>query len=63
VRTGYAYRGDLQAAKLQLLGAVADSADSTESFVSPASAAGQVPIYRADGVTVLGYLDPASLVP
>lgn len=57
--TGYAYRGDLQAAKLLLLYAVADSA---ESGVSPASA-GQVPIYRADGVTVLGYLDPASLVP
>lgn len=50
--TGYAFRSDLRAAKLVLLGATADAVESS-------GADGRVPIYRADGVTVLGYLDPA----
>ncbi len=54
--TGYAYRSDLQAAKLALLGATADAAES-------AGGDSRVPIYLADGATVLGYLDPAGLTP
>jgi hypothetical protein len=56
---GYAYPGDLEAVTLTLLGASADL-DSTAEF---AAAAGGVPIYSADGVTVLGYFDPAGLTP
>jgi hypothetical protein len=54
---GYAYLGDLTTAAL--LGATAD----TDIAVEPASALGGVPIYSADGVTVLGYFDPAGLAP
>ena len=56
---GYAYPDDLEAARLGLLGVTADSADTPESGASD----GGVPIYRADGVTVLGYFDPTGLTP
>lgn len=56
---GYAYPDDLEAARLGLLGVTADSADASDS----AGFGGGVPIYRADGVTVLGYFDPAGLTP
>ncbi|MCU1447082.1 hypothetical protein [Cryobacterium sp.] len=57
--TGYAYRSDLEAARLALLGVTADSADGGAS----GAVGGGVPIYRADGVTLLGYFDPAGLTP
>jgi hypothetical protein len=56
---GYAYPGDLQAARLSLSGATADS-DITTEFTA---AGGGVPIYSADGATVLGYFDPAGVTP
>lgn len=56
---GYAYRSDLEAARRGLAGVVADSSDSETYFTS----AGGVPIYSADGVTMLGSLDPAGLIP
>jgi hypothetical protein len=56
---GYAYPGDLEAARLALSGVTAD----TDIVVDAASAIGQVPIYSADGATVLGYFDPAGLTP
>ena len=52
---GYAYNSDLQAAQFAHLGATNDAESST--------ADGRVAIYRGDGVTVLGYLDPAGLIP
>jgi hypothetical protein len=53
--TGYAYRGDLAAAMLPLTdGEVGDVVDFAAAGV-------QVPLYSADGDTVLGYLHPASL--
>lgn len=52
---GYAYSGDLQAARFVRLDAPNDIESST--------ADGRVAIYRADGVTVLGYFDPAGLIP
>lgn len=62
--TGYAYRSDL------LLGqpfqANSDSAAgdlATEDTAEPATSAARVPIYQADGVTVLGYFDPTGLLP
>jgi hypothetical protein len=56
---GYVYPADLEAARLGLLGFTADSIDPAESE----AADGGLPIYRADGVTVLGYFDPAGLTP
>jgi hypothetical protein len=56
---GYAYPGDLEAARLALLGVTAD----TDIVVDAATATGGVPIYSADGATVLGYFDPAGLTP
>lgn len=52
---GYAYRSDLLTGQF-LSGATLDT-------VEPATGAARVPIYRADGVTVLGYFDPAGLLP
>ncbi|TFC06990.1 hypothetical protein E3O42_01000 [Cryobacterium adonitolivorans] len=54
--TGYAYRSDIQEAKLAHLGATHDAVESSGDD-------GRVPIYRVDGVTVLGYFDPAGLTP
>jgi hypothetical protein len=54
---GYVYPGDLTTAVL--LGATAD----TDIAVESASAFGGVPLYSADGATVLGYFDPAGLTP
>jgi hypothetical protein len=56
---GYAYPGDLEAARLALLGVTAD----TDIVVDAVSDIGGVPIYGADGTTVLGYFDPAGLIP
>ena len=54
--TGYAYPRDIDLARANgFLGATADVADAVP--------AGQIPIYLADGVTLLGYFDPASLLP
>ena len=54
--TGYAYPRDVDLARANgFLGATADVADAVP--------AGQIPIYLADGVTLLGYFDPASLLP
>ena len=52
---GYAYSSDLQAAQFAQLGATNDA--------ELLAGEGRVVIYRADGVTVLGYLDPAGLIP
>lgn len=53
---GYAYGSDLQAAQLTHLDAASDAAESAPTL-------GRVAIYRADGVSVLGYFDPAGLIP
>lgn len=54
--TGYAYPSDIDLARTNgFLGATADFVDAVP--------AGQIPIYLADGVTLLGYFDPASLLP
>ena len=52
---GYAYSSDLQAAQFARLGATNDAELMTVE--------GRVVIYRADGVSVLGFLDPAGLIP
>ncbi|WEO78813.1 hypothetical protein BJQ94_07220 [Cryobacterium sp. SO2] len=55
-QTGYAYLSDLYQVRIVSLGAVADTAESESSI-------GQIPIYLADGVTLMGYFDPATLIP
>ena len=57
--TGYVYWSDLEAARSEFQGTAADSANAETLF----TAGGGVPIYRADGATVLGSLDPAGLIP
>lgn len=52
---GYAYRSDLLTVQF-VSGATLDTAE-------PATGTARVPIYQADGVTVLGYFDPAGLLP
>ncbi|MBX0300373.1 hypothetical protein K2F54_10340 [Cryobacterium sp. 1639] len=62
--TGYAYRSDMligQAAQANSDSATGDFA--TEDTAEPATGAARVPIYQSDGVTVLGYFDPAGLLP
>jgi hypothetical protein len=53
--TGYAYPSDIDLARTNvLLDATADFADAVP--------AGQIPIYLADGVTLLGYVDSSRLL-
>jgi hypothetical protein len=54
---GYAYRGALEPAE-----AFADDSNPTSETPGEEEAAGLIPIYLADGVTVVGYYDPASLI-
>lgn len=53
--TGYAYPSDMALARTSLVpGATADFLDAVP--------AGQIPIYLADGVTLLGYIDATQLL-
>jgi hypothetical protein len=58
---GYVYPGDLPVARVELRGVSADFADSAESAeaLSPPG----IPLYRADGVTLLGFFDLTGLAP
>jgi len=54
--TGYAYPRDIDLARTNVpLGATAELLDAVP--------AGQIPIYLADGVTLLGYVDSSRLLP
>lgn len=54
---GYAHKGALEAAKDEL------SEVHVEAVGAIKDVSAMVPIYRADGVTLVGYYDPASLLP
>jgi hypothetical protein len=52
---GYAHKGALEAAKEELSEVHVEAVDATKDVSA------MVPIYRADGVTLVGYYDPVSL--
>ena len=54
--TGYAYSSDIALARTTIL------LDAGVDYVD-AVPAGQIPIYRVDGVTLLGYVDATALLP
>lgn len=56
-QVGYAHQDALDAANKALAGVQVEQVDATRDVSA------MVPIYRADGVTLMGYYDPVSLIP